>query len=153
MKIKKLNRKKRSPNKSLENLKPRLGLTNEEAKAMGRLGGLKSVQVRREKKSMMELANIILNNQETSKAVEKMQKVYPNMKVEDITNGFIMLAKQVEKARNGELPSLNFLVEMAGQKPTADTAININNNLEPKTINVTFVKPDNIEDKNSDDNT
>lgn len=52
--------KKKPSEKAISNLRPRTTLSKEEAKEMGRLGGLKSVIVRREKKTLTENLKLLL---------------------------------------------------------------------------------------------
>jgi hypothetical protein len=51
-----------NPKPRLENLKPITGLSHEEAKKLGKLGGIKSVQVRREKKLLSQIYGEILSD-------------------------------------------------------------------------------------------
>lgn len=136
--------KNKVPANSLENLKKGCRFTEENARAKGRKGGLVAAKVKKTTKTMKELSKIILHNPEKKEVVKRVVEMYPHLTEEDVTNGFVMLAKQVEKARAGDLTALNFLVEMSGEKPKADTDITINNNLEPRTINVTFVRPEDV---------
>lgn len=107
--------------------------TSEEARKYGRNGGIKSGEARREKKSMQELAKIILNmsikNGEVH-TVEDMQSI-AEVNGKNITVEQAILIKQVEKALRGDLRSAEFVRDTAGEKPTEkiEQTGELNNNI------------------------
>lgn len=91
----------------------------EEAKKNGKKGGVASGEVRRAKKSMQELAKIILNlsieNGEIH-SVENIQSI-AETKGKNLTVDQAILLKQVEKALKGDLQSATFIRDTSGNKP------------------------------------
>lgn len=83
------------------------------------MGGIASGIARRQKKSMQELAKIILsmslqNGQVHS--VEDMQSI-AEIKGKNLTVDQAILLKQVEKALKGDLNSATFVRDTSGNKP------------------------------------
>lgn len=72
-------------------------------------GAEKSAIVRREKKTMREILNILLEKQMTNKAGE------------EVTTKEEILAAQVAKALEGDLPATQFIRDTIGEKPTEKT--------------------------------
>lgn len=102
-----------------QNLRPRTELSKEEAKRLGRLGGIKSAQVRKQKKTMQEIAKYILNmsiQQGEKHSIEDIQNL-AEVKGKNISVDEAILLKQVEKALKGDLSSATFIRDTAGQKP------------------------------------
>ncbi len=89
--------------------------THEEASK----GGIASGKARRERKSMQELAKIILElsiqNGEVHN-VEEMQSI-ADVKGKNLTVDQAILLKQVEKALKGDLQSATFIRDTSGNKP------------------------------------
>lgn len=102
-----------------QNLRPRTELSKEEAKRLGRIGGLKSAEVRKQKKTMQEIAKYILNmsiQQGEKHSIEDIQNL-AEVKGKNISVDEAILLKQVEKALKGDLSSATFIRDTAGQKP------------------------------------
>lgn len=99
-----------------ENLRPsEYKLSQEEAKK----GGIKSGEVRRQKKTMQEIAKYILSmsiQQGEKHSVEDIQNL-AELKGKNISVDEAILIKQVEKALKGDINSATFVRDTAGQKP------------------------------------
>lgn len=101
-----------------QNLIPIGDLTEDEQRAFKKKGGIASGVARRKKKGMKELAKIMLGcgaNDEAKKAIKKM---FPDLNEDEITVEAAILAKQAEKATEGDIKSAEFLRDTSGQKPT-----------------------------------
>ena len=104
---------------NIENLKYKDGerhqLTEEEVKK----GNANSIESRRKKKSMQELANIILNLSLKSgevHSIEEMQSI-AEISGKNLSVDEAILLKQVEKALKGDLQSATFIRDTSGNKP------------------------------------
>ena len=99
-----------------DNLKPsEYKLSQEEAKK----GGIKSGEVRRQKKTMQEIAKYILSmslQQGEKHSVEDIQNL-AELKGKNISVDEAILIKQVEKALKGDINSATFVRDTAGQRP------------------------------------
>ena len=79
--------------------------TGSEQVEIARLGGFASGKAKREKRTMRELAEIILSkNVTTSDGV--------------VTIKYAVLAKVIDKALKGNLPAAEFIRDTIGEKPT-----------------------------------
>ena len=94
-----------------QNLIPKTELSKEEAKRLGKIGGIKSGEARRQKKTMQEIAKYILtmslqNGEKHS--VEEIQNL-AEVKGKNISVDEAILLKQVEKALKGDINSATFV--------------------------------------------
>ena len=79
--------------------------TGSEQVEIARLGGFASGEARREKRTMREIAEIILSkNVTTSDGI--------------VTVKYAVLAKVIDKALKGNLPAAEFIRDTIGEKPT-----------------------------------
>lgn len=101
-----------------ENLKPikKGELSKEELKKRQRNGGKKSVEVRREKKTMREMLDYLL------------EKEITNNKGEKATTLEAMMSAAVKKAISGDIKANEFIRDTIGQKPK-DEVIQTNRNI------------------------
>lgn len=99
-------------------------LTPEERKLQGKKGGQKSVEVRKVKKNMQELARMIINSAPSKKVVSQINKVFPDLEIENITNATLLLSKVFEKAVNDkDIKAFEVLRDTAGYKPVDKSSI------------------------------
>lgn len=90
-----------------ENLKPfDSNQSREEAKKNGRKGGKKSGEVRRQKKTMREMLDYLLEKELTSKNGEK------------ATTLEAMMTAMIKQGLNGNVKAVEFIRDTTGQKPT-----------------------------------
>lgn len=76
--------------------------TTEEARAIGRKGGLASGQKRREKKTMSSLATMMINAQLSGENKAKIKKQFGILEDDDITIASAMMAGQIKAAMAGD---------------------------------------------------
>ena len=111
-----------------DNLKP--FRTVEEARINGTKGGIASGEARKKKKQLKELAEVILDNKIKNEAViEDMKNKFPELNVDDITYGLMLLLKQYEKAKDGDAKAFELLRDTSGQRPVEKQEVtNLDNN-------------------------
>lgn len=111
-----------------DNLKP--FRTVEEARINGTKGGIASGEARKKKKQLKELAEVILDNKIKNEAViEDMKDKFPELNVEDVTYGLMLLLKQYEKAKDGDAKAFELLRDTSGQRPVEKQEVtNLDNN-------------------------
>jgi len=113
----------------------------EEFKAASVKGGLKSVEVRRKKKAMRELARDILDthlsNEDDIRAELEKRGI-------QLTESAAILFAQLQRARTGDTEAARFLRDTSGQKPVDNVAIG---NLDDKpfeTLDLTKLSDDQL---------
>lgn len=90
-----------------DNLKPfDSNQSREEARKNGRKGGKKSGEVRRQKKTMREMLDYLLEKELTSKNGEK------------ATTLEAMMTAMIKQGLNGNVKAVEFIRDTTGQKPT-----------------------------------
>lgn len=108
-----------------QNLRPiqKGQLSKEELKKRQSNGGKKSAQVRREKKTMQETAQMFLHTPLEDKDIEEFTslKDFKGKNVEVITAA---MAVVTQKALSGDMQALTFLRDTAGEKPVARVEVN-----------------------------
>lgn len=93
-----------------ENLIPANKRSKEEASANGRKGGIISGEVRRAKKTMREMLEILMEQ-----TVERDGK--------QVTRNEVMMAKMIERAMGGNIKAAEFVRDTSGQKPDQVVAV------------------------------
>lgn len=93
-------------------------LTKEEAKRRGRNGGIKSGQVRKERKTCKEILLMISDFSPSPEIVKSLKKIFPELKDEDITYKAVMVLKQLGKALKGDTEAFRVCRDTMGEKPT-----------------------------------
>jgi hypothetical protein len=107
-----------NPNPRRENLKP--ARTKKEAAKRGKAGGKASGKARREKKSMQELAKIVLNMpyDATDAELDELEKTcFVEFPDKHLTVGERSLLAVAKKAMKGDASALAFIRDTAGEKP------------------------------------
>lgn len=89
-----------------------------DAAKKGRNGGIKSGEVRRQKKAMQEMAKIVLGLKANISKNAELQLKRMGVQAEDMTMQTVALVKAMEKAAKGDIRALEFLRDTAGEKPT-----------------------------------
>lgn len=93
------------PRKEMAEIGKKTQFTGAEAAKYGSAGGIASGIARREKKTMRQILDILLEKQMT------------NENGEDVTTKEEILAAQVAKAIKGDLPATQFIRDTIGEKP------------------------------------
>lgn len=103
-----------------QNLRPiRKGdVSHEEAKRRGRLGGIASGKARRERKTMQEIARIVLDMPYEGGEVEDIEGIsFDGFPDANLTVGQRAMLAVARKAMRGDASALAFLRDTAGEKP------------------------------------
>ena len=103
-----------------QNLKPFDSLTEKEQREIRSKGGKKSAEVRRQKKTMQEIAKYILSmslQKGEKHSIEQIQNL-AEIKGKNISVNEAILLKQVEKALKGDLNSAAFVRDTSGETIT-----------------------------------
>lgn len=93
-------------------------LTPSEARKQGSKGGKASAEARRRKKSMQEIAKIVLDMPIEPGEVTELEGItfeeYPDV---NLTIGELSVLAVAKKAKKGDVAALTFLRDTAGEKP------------------------------------
>ena len=125
----------------VENLINPKDRTSEELREMTRKGGIKSGEVRRRKKTMREMLEVILYDMEVS-PVLKQNLLNEGVDENDINHQLVINRSLVAKAEGGDVQAYNAICSMIGEKP--DEKIDLKGRLSHE---VTIVYKGNEEDK------
>lgn len=79
-------------------------------------GGLKSAEVRKQKKLFKEVVKDILDQKPSMKDLEELSKKY-DLNTEEITLRTLLLDKQIQKALKGDSRSFTFLCKLSNEMP------------------------------------
>ena len=92
--------------------------SKDEAKEMGRIGGIASGAVRRKKAAMKDVAAMVLGlkRKVSDKTIAQLQEM--GIDAEEITTQTLALMKLGDKAIGGDIKALECLRDTAGEKPT-----------------------------------
>lgn len=97
-----------------QNLKPFTSeQSREKARENGRKGGIASGEAKRQRKTMNELAAMVLNQQATDKDKKAIEKVLGKIDDEDVTIATKMMIGQIQSAQKGNTKAFIALTEMA----------------------------------------
>lgn len=99
--------------------------SKEELQEMGRKGGIKSGEAKRQKKAMKETLEILLSmplKKNKCYEVEEIQS-FGQLKGKNIDVQTAILIKQIQRALSGDLPAAEFVRDTSGQKPKDDLNI------------------------------
>lgn len=103
-----------------ENLK--IIRTENEAREIGRKGGIASGKARRQKKAMKDIVELVLQMplQEGKKTSVEKIKSLASANGKNISVQEALVLKTTQKALKGDIKALRLLLEMAGQNPLQD---------------------------------
>ena len=101
-----------------QNLKP--VKSKDEARELGRKGGLASGQKRREKKTMSSLATMMINAQLSGENKAKIKKQFGILEDDDITIASAMMAGQIKAAMAGDSKSFNAVTSLIEKQEAKD---------------------------------
>lgn len=90
----------------------------DEAKELGRIGGINSGAVRRKKAAMRDYAQFILGMKRkvSEKTLEQLKEM--GVTEDEVTGQTLALMKIMDKAIAGDIKAMEFLRDTAGEKPT-----------------------------------
>ena len=101
---------------NIENLQPRTELSKEEAKEMGRKGGIASGKARREKKLIKDSIELLLDLPiKNSKIKQQLKEL--GIDEDEMNNQTAMVIAIYQKALKGDVQAFNTLRDSVGQKP------------------------------------
>lgn len=94
-------------------------MTPEQRREYGRIGGIKSAQVKKEKRAMKETLDILLSMPLKDKKCYDVEDIknFAALKGKNISIQDAILIAQVQKALHGDLNSAEFIRDTSGQKP------------------------------------
>ncbi len=118
------------------NLKP--VRTKEEARKRGRNGGIKSGEVRNQKKAMREQMELLLSLPNKDAKTKKQLKAM-GIDVGNIDNQMALILSMYKKAISGDVQAAAFIRDGVGEKP--DNKVNLDMNLP-----VMFVGEDELDE-------
>lgn len=105
--------------------------TSEEARQNGRKGGLASVEARKRKKSLQEIARALLESEAGLTDAEK--QMLRDMGL-DPTQGAALVAAMHNKGKRGSERAAEFVRDTSGQAPKAQAHITVGEGLSPDEI-------------------
>ena len=103
-------------NPNTENLKPFDVLTEKEQRIIRQKGGIKSGQVRAERKKFNELFNAYLDKMVTSDQIKEQMKQF-GFTDEECTNKNAVVFAQYKQALKGNTNAATFIRDTMGEKP------------------------------------
>lgn len=106
--------------KSLNQLLPASIRTEEERKANGRKGGIKSVEIRRKKKVLRELVSAFLTCPAEESIAIAVSRQFKEYKKSDVTNALAMTVALYRRALKGDPRAFEVLRDTIGEKPVAE---------------------------------
>ena len=106
---------------SLDNLRPNI-TTTEQAQALGRKGGLASVESKKRKKTMRENAELLLSLPlQEGELKEQIKKL--GLEDDEVTNQMAVMVSLFQKALSGDVNAFNSLQATKGEKPVAEVVL------------------------------
>lgn len=114
-----------NPNGNPQNFR---AFTSDEARINGRKGGLASAESRRRKKSLQELAQILLSlpvDDGEIADIEAEGTYFNGLEGQNLTLGAACLVALARKAVAGDIAALKLLQETAGEQPVQRVEMNI----------------------------
>lgn len=101
-----------------QNLIPQNKRTKKEQRRIATLGGIKSGEARKRKKTLKEIADLILSKNINPKVKKILSKFFPDEDLKDITNDMAMVMRQAEKAiLKADTKAYETLQATLGEKP------------------------------------
>jgi len=107
-----------------ENLIKNEDLTPEQRRESARKAGKASAVARHEKKQLKSLAQAMLSCAANEENTQTLKKLFPDLAIDEITVGAVLLAKQIDEATNGNTRAFESIRDTSGQKPVDKQDIN-----------------------------
>lgn len=100
--------------------------THEQAVERGKKGGIRSGEVRRERKKIKDYLEIILASPEYDPTLKEMMEIM-NINEEDRTQAMAITLSAIIRAKQGDMRAIEFIRDTVGEKP--DLKINSKNDV------------------------
>lgn len=100
-----------------ENLVTTANRSEDEAREMGRKGGIKSGEARRRKKTMREALEMMLFKTELSEQTKQMLKAEGVKDADDFNHQMVITRSLIAKAESGDVQAYHAICSMIGEKP------------------------------------
>jgi stress response protein SCP2 len=91
--------------------------TKEEKTRIAAMGGAASGVTKRTQKGMAQLAQMIAGCKPPSDVKDEMRQLFPDIEEGDIDNKVVLLARQFQKASDGDTKAFEVFRDTAGEKP------------------------------------
>lgn len=117
-------------------------LSHEEAVRRGRMGGIKSAEVKKRRKTLREAGEILLSLQvKDDQVIDELK----NQGIEDeqLTNVMAIMYRNIIAAMNGDVKAATFIRDTVGEKPSDKLEMNADVTGEPQ---IQIFLPDNGRD-------
>lgn len=100
-------------------------ICKENSSDLGRLGGIKSGETRRNKKNMREALEVLLAMPLKSGKIVDVEQIknLADAKGKNLTVEQAMLLVQIQKALHGDANAMQFIRDTSGQKPTEQVQV------------------------------
>ena len=108
------------PNKRPPNAEATQFKTGAKQVEIARQGGLASGKAKREKKTMAQMASLMLNSELSEKSKASIKQLCQNVEEADMTVQSAMIAGQIKAAINGNTSAFTILNELAGKEESSD---------------------------------
>lgn len=100
-----------------ENLITTANRSEDEAREMGRKGGIASGEARRRKKTMREALEMMLYHTKLNETTKQMLKAEGVKDAEDFNHQMVITRSLIAKAESGDVQAYNAICAMIGEKP------------------------------------
>lgn len=130
----------RTKKDTTKNLKP--CRTTEEARERGRKGGIRCAQVMKQRKTLKEIANMLLDMAAPEDVKNKIKEICPDLNEKEMTNRLAIVQRLIIDAIAGDNKSFELLRDQIGEKPV-EVVENTNTNInisDKKVINAVLEK-------------
>ena len=117
-------------------------LSKEEAKRRGSLGGKRSVQAKKEYKTLQDLTKMLLSKPMTSKLKKTIETDFPELNAEEMTIGAALIVSQIKSClAEGNTKAFLALRDTSGEKPVERIATTDSDGNDVTTIVFEGVEP------------
>lgn len=124
---------------SLKNLRP--PKSSEEARERGRIGGIKSGEVRRKRKELRDVLDTLLSLPVGLEA-QKEALLALGLREEDCNNQTLISVAMIQAAAGGDVKAATWLRDTVGEKPTDKLETNVQ--LNPLDVTLAELSPEEL---------
>lgn len=118
-----------------QNLIPNSQRSPEELRAMTRKGGIASGKVRKEQKTLREIAKSLGDMEVNEKVIEQYQKLFPNLKKDVVAKTLIMAGAYQKAIMERDVSAMKFIAEVQGEVKQEQTIVPIQININGEDSN------------------